>query len=365
MVAPLTLMADKTLLVRADASTERGVGHVMRCMALADAWQLAGGQALFAIAAGGAALEQRIRSRGAEAAPIEAEPGSERDAAITLEFAERRNAEWLLVDGYHFNASYLRMLAIGTHRLLLIADGEEVPHCRCDICVDPSPGEIDKTRFGFDEEPELLLGPSFALLRREFPEYSRPPKSFPDSARSILISLGGGDSRNVTLQVLRAVEEIKDQKLELTVVAGPSNPHRQSLEAAVGRSRHSGKVVSDAPNMPELMARADLAITAGGGTCYELCFMQVPMVMVTTADNQQQPVSALASEGVGIAAGGADSLDAEKLSGLLRDVIDDRERRTELAEKASRLVDGKGAQRIVEKMLEVERRRQKQSEARI
>jgi len=356
---PLPPIPGRTLLIRADASAEMGVGHVMRCLALADAWHDAGGNACFALASGASELESQIRSRGGEIAKIKAEPGSLEDAAITLKLAERCQAAWLMVDGYHFSANYLQTLSRATSLLLLMADGDNVIDCRCNICVDMSPGSIDSARFHLDGEPELLLGPNFALLRREFVEYTKLQRNFPRVARSILISIGGGDARNITLQVLRALEEIDGRELNLTVVAGPSNPHRKSLHAAIAKSKHTATLITDARNMPQLMAAADLAITAGGGTCYELCLMQVAMLLIAVADNQQEPIRAYVSAMAAIDGGRYDTLDVNSLSALLRNIIDDQNLRVELARNARSMVDGNGARRIMERMFEVSRRKQK------
>ena len=40
------------------------------------------------------------------------------------------------------------------------------------------------------------------------------------------------------------------------------------------------------PNMPSLMNWADLAITAGGSTSWELAFMGVPNLIINFAKNQ-------------------------------------------------------------------------------
>jgi len=346
-------MPGKTLLLRADAGSEMGIGHVMRCLALSDAWRDSGGNPVFALAAGTCQLESHVRAHGAEIITVEAQPGSPEDASITLALGSRRQAAWLALDGYHFSAGYIRTLRKATSKLLLIADDEEVPNCDCDIVVDPTPQTSEAVRSWSDKQATVLLGPSYALLRREFLKYFDRYKSTADSASRILISFGGGDSHNVTLQVMQALQEIGDRELDVTVVVGPSNLHGESLQAAAEQSRHAVRLISDVSNMPEVMAQADLAITAGGGTCYELAFMQVPMLLITIAKNQERPISAYTAAKTAVAAGWFASLESTRLTRLLLDLIDNRSLRRELSLNARKLVDGKGPQRIVEKMIEM------------
>lgn len=350
-------MPAKSLLVRADASAEIGVGHVMRCVALGEAWQKTGGRAIFALAAGADELEGRIRSHGWEVARIEANPGSREDAILTSEVANSLGTEWLILDGYHFSSDYMESLVERVpSRFLLMADGEEVSECECDIVVNPEPEAAEVAWPGSSRKTEFLLGPRYAILRREFLDFNTQPRITPGKAQCILVTFGGGDSHNVTLKVVQALQSVTDLKLDLTVVLGPSNPHRGSLQKAVEKSRHAVRLLSNVGNMPELMSRADLAITAGGGTCYELAFMRVPMFLITIAKSQERPAKAYSSSNAAFVAGSFDSLDGLALSRLLEGFIGNRSLRGEFAENARRLIDGKGAQRIVERMFAVSAR---------
>jgi UDP-2,4-diacetamido-2,4,6-trideoxy-beta-L-altropyranose hydrolase len=349
-------MQGKTLLIRADASAEIGVGHVMRCIALAEAWQQAGGRAFFALAQGATELETRIRSHGGEVVRIKGGPGSREDAASTVEFNARCGADWVVLDGYQFRSDYIREIEAVASRLLVIADGGQSFDFDCDLVVNPEPGALEDAYQAGTHRGEVLLGPRYALLRREFLRFALERRTVPQIARNILITFGGGDLHNVTLQVLRAFEEITESNLELTVVAGPSNQHKASLEVAAGSSHHAVNLFSNVENMPEFMSQTDLAIAAGGGTCYELAFMRVPMVLITIAKNQERAVEAYVSANAAISAGAFQSLNRVRLADMIREAISNPALRSKLEEHGGRMVDGKGAERIVEKMLAVDGR---------
>ena len=91
-----------TLVIRADASREIGTGHVMRCLALAQAWQDGGGKATFIMAMESPAIEARLNCERIEVVNIKQTPGSAEDAVQTEGVANRHNAQWIVVDGYQF-----------------------------------------------------------------------------------------------------------------------------------------------------------------------------------------------------------------------------------------------------------------------
>jgi len=342
-------MPGKTLLIRADASAEIGAGHVMRCLALAQAWQRSGGRAILAFAAG-AELEERIRSEGAEVARIQAKPGSRGDAVQTADLRARLQADWLVLDGYHFSADYRRSMQSATSRLLLVDEGPEFQPGEWDVVVNPDPDASAEMYSRPEGRTQFLVGPQYALLRREFLEFRREQSEVAEKAKRVLITFGGGDSHNVTLRVVQVLQDLEDLDLDVTVVAGASYQYRVSLQAAVDGSSQAVTLLWNVEKMPQLMSRADLAITAGGGTCYELAFMRVPMFLITMAKNHERAVGAYTAAMAAVDAGWFSSLERSTLAASLRSVICDRELRKRLVENAGSMVDGKGAERVVETM---------------
>jgi UDP-2,4-diacetamido-2,4,6-trideoxy-beta-L-altropyranose hydrolase len=343
-------MPTKVLLIRADANAEIGTGHVMRCIALAQAWRDSGGRVGFILAPGGAEIHERLLSEGFEVREVVAEIGSAADAAQTVELCTRSAAEWLVLDGYHFSQNYRHRIRSVVPRLLLVDDHGEFAPYNCDIVLNTNvyatnamyPDRKGQTRF--------LLGSRYALLRREFSEAESRLEEAPEQATRLLVTFGGADPHNVTLQVVEALQELGDLELELTVVLGASNPHRSSIELALKSFSRPAELSVNVRDMPELMARSDLVISAGGGTCDELAFLRVPMFLITIARNQEQAVEAYCRNKAAVVAGWFTVLNRGGLATSLRKVIADKNLRREISAKAGALVDGQGARRVVESM---------------
>jgi RimJ/RimL family protein N-acetyltransferase len=153
------------------------------------------------------------------------------------------------------------------------------------------------------------------------------------------VTLGGGDPKNVTLDIIRSLQSIDD--IEVMVVVGSTNPNYATLEAAAGHIRLQRNVT----DMPELMAWADVAVAAAGSTSWELGFMGLPSVLLTLADNQSPVAEHLDAAGVAINAGRETRI-AEPLARLLADAS----LREEMSRRGRALVDGRGASRVIARM---------------
>ena len=259
------------LLIRADADTRMGTGHVMRCLALAQAWQDAGGQVTFLSAALPPGLESRLNAEGMTLVTLDA------DAAQTALVAQELGADWVVLDGYHFDAGSQRALKDAGARLLVLDDNGDSDAYSADLVLNQNVHARAEWYASRAPDTRLLLGTRYALLRREFRVRHDRPRGTPKVARKVLVTLGGSDPDNVTLKVLDALALIRAESLDVTVVVGGGSPHRASLEDAAARMPFPVRVVVNAANMPELMAWADVAISAAGSTVWELAFSRRPV----------------------------------------------------------------------------------------
>lgn len=344
-------MTCETLMIRSDASTQIGIGHVMRCLAVGEAWRDRGGRVVFALASGSDEMEKRLQRVGMEIARISAMPGTTEDSLETVELCSKYRGTWLILDGFHFSWEYRQHLTKAAAHLLFFDDhGEFAPYC-CDIILNTNPYADDSMYPERENGTRFLLGPPYGLLRKEFLAQPCASRETPKQARKILVTFGGSDSDNVTLRVVEALQTLEDMVLETVVVVGAANPHRGVLERAIQGCR-GVELLLNADNMSEVMSGTDLAISAGGGTCYELAFLRVPMFLITIAQNHERTVAAWGERGAAINAGWFHQLDRNRLAAWVQDVISDQPLRRKLAETAGQMVDGRGAERVVDAMKE-------------
>ena len=154
------------LCIRADAGPSMGIGHLMRCLALAQAWQDRGGAVTVVTAPGQAALQSRFVREGFAVRELKALPGTLADAVETL--ATAATGGLLVVDGYQFGTDYLLALKAGKCRVLAVDDLGAIDLEAADLVLNQNMQATADLYGGRVAASRLLLGSSFALLRREF-----------------------------------------------------------------------------------------------------------------------------------------------------------------------------------------------------
>ncbi len=299
----------QSLLIRADASAAIGAGHVMRCLALAQAWQDCGGRVVFASAEAPESLRKRLVEEGFETVGSASPAGSAADAAETIGFARQHRARWVVVDGYHFGGDYQLQIKDAGLKLLVLDDTGHCDHYWADAVLNPNPGAAEGAFSSREPCTRLLLGTSYVLLRREFRNFSRRQREVPPVARKVLVTMGGSDPPNATARVLEALAEVGVAGLEVAVVVGGASAHGVSLAEQAAGLPFPVRLHHNPRDLPGLMDWADAAVTAGGTTCWELAYLGVPMLPLALAENQEANVAAilhsplpLAGEGLGVRA---------------------------------------------------------------
>ncbi len=327
--------ADGVLLIRADAGATIGMGHVLRCLALAQAWQDRGNTVVYATVALPPRARLRLEKEGVMVVEAEVTPGSAADQEWTIELAQTLGAR-VVVDGYAFGPRYAnRLVDAGLRVLLLDDDGEDGP-IRALVLNQNLHGH---TELYPNATGGVLVGLAYALLRRELRGVRRAPMTVPEHARTALVNFGGADPASLSAP---AAQCLLDAGLEeVHVVLGPAaRPIELSASAL--------KVHIDPPNFFEIAAAADLGVLAAGSSVWEMAYLGVPMALVSTVANQVANHAVVVAAGLAVGLGDVQAFAARRAESteiLTRFAADSAQRR-DLRQRGRERVDGQGAARV-------------------
>lgn len=378
------------VVIRADANSKIGMGHVMRCLSVADALLKRGEEVLFVTADDTPVplLTKKgipYRVLHTDYADMEAELPKLWNALSELpqgpgvpEAALPQKNTSILVDSYYVTEKYLA--ALKKRITTIYMDDIYAFSYPVDMLINYN---IYGEEMGYEKDAafadtKLLLGTEYVPLREEFSAgagYAQSRKELSAETENvtpaedrlhqtaeqgrtadggILITTGGSDSFNLAGQLL--MEAMKYDALkekEYHVVSGSLNPHIGELQA-LAQKHENIHIHCNVTNMAELMAESEVALSAGGSTLYELCAVGVPVIAFSFAENQERLVQTFVKRGIS-QYGGNYRTDGNKMiqntiAGL-ETLLEDKNLRSEYRKKARTLVDGKGAERIAEALL--------------
>ena len=337
--------------IRTDGNPEIGSGHIMRCMSVAAEIKRLGKQVQFILADDAAVglLESRdfeYRILHTSYQDMESELG------VLIDMLETEAPESLLIDSYFVTAQYLSKLReyVPTS---YIDDKASFPY-PVDMLINYNiyGGLIPYKETAALPSMKFLLGCMYAPLREEFRDVSYTVR---DSVEKVLLTTGGSDKYNLACQILRKVLSVKElQKKQYHVVSGMFNPYLEDLKA-LAKEHSNVHLHINEQHMSRLMQECDVAVTAGGSTMYELCAVGVPIICFSFVDNQEQIVETFAKENM-VCYGGNYLLEKENMLDEIAEnltmLAGSKTVRERYHQKERELVDGQGACRIAQMILE-------------
>jgi len=310
------------LLLRADASGSIGVGHLSRIVAYAERAVARGWTVAFAGSVENAEwLAARLDELGVARVPFAA-----------------AGFDAVVVDHYGLGDLREEVNAVGA--LLVSIEDDVFGRRPADIVVDSGFAPAPRPDDGSDV---LLRGIEYAPLRDVVLETRRAPTGPPPH---VTVVLGGGAQWSSTIELL--LRALRDT--ELPFVANALVRGEPALPSLL--SGQSIRVAPPSPALPELFATADVAVSAAGMTFVELCRLGVPTAVVQLVDNQEPGYRAALDLGLAAGLGHAETL-ADRLSSVtatLRSLLSDAALRESLSKKASSTVDGRGVDRVLDRI---------------
>jgi len=363
-VAP-ALGAEMRVVMRADATPALGWGHLKRCLALAAALRERGAAVWLVGRGDGQAVAAAVAAQGAHWLPLPSvnsmtgntaggATAPQRDALDTLATmaaAGVLSPELLLVDHYALAATWHHSVrrASGA-RIVAIDDLADRPLAP-DLLIDHNLSADHAAKYAavLPAGVPICGGPGFALLDPAYRRLARP--RLRPQLRRLGLFMGGSDPFNHSAWALQLLRQRCGWQGAVQIATTSANPHRAALQALANAL--NAELLCDLPNLAAFHAGCDLQIGAGGGALWERCSLGVPTVALVCADNQRQSVPALAAIGavLGLDAVGQTAAQADTLVAAVCGLLAAPERRAALRKRSLALVDGLGAQRVVDRML--------------
>ncbi|PRY29570.1 spore coat polysaccharide biosynthesis predicted glycosyltransferase SpsG [Pseudosporangium ferrugineum] len=344
-----------TIGIRCDAGTRTGVGHLMRCLALAEELTARGASVHLLGDLGG--LEWAERQVSARGLPRHPAPGDPHDLAGA---ADRLGLDAVVVDSYELPASHVAAVRDSGRPVLAVVDGD-LRGLPADIFVDQNL-DAELARPGLPPGAVRLAGLEYALLRRAIRELRPPSPPAPSASPRprVLAFFGGTDAYRAAPVVARLLIRT-GVDCAATVVAADPRLRADLLALEPAASQHF-EIIDPTDDLPRLLAEADLVISASGTSTWELLCLGRPAALVWVVDNQLLGYGRTTARGLAAGLGHLPALRDSRAGSaaavdVLRGLLVSPAARAGLATRAWAAVDGQGCSRVSDALLAAAARR--------
>lgn len=290
------------IIFRVDSSTQIGSGHLMRCLTLAERKRKQyQADIIFVMRDLEGNLIDLVVQKGFKSIIL---PKSNVDYNLdgyeewltvpqNVDAEEVKNilqdigqVDLLIVDSYAIDINWETIVRPFVKQIMVIDDLANRKH-DCDILLDQNFYLDKESRYNglVPNYCRLFLGPEYALLREEFYEVKKNLRKRDGAIKNILVFFGGSDITNETMKALKAIVMLERADITVNVIVGQSNQHKDMIASFCDNYDYMN-YYCQVDNIAEFMNEADLSIGAGGTTTWERCFMELPSIVVSIADNQ-------------------------------------------------------------------------------
>ncbi len=360
-------------VIRADVNVSIGIGHVMRCLALAEWLQEYRVVPVLLTKYKNELIKNKVLELGGDFVllPEQNESPSatyahskwlngteEQDAAASvtkvnnlISYCYDKEPLFIMVDHYALAAPWEKLLE-KISPVLVLDDLSDRPHS-CTWLVDQTVGKnADSYKSLISDTTTSFIGTHYALLRKEFAEQATTfNRSFKRQNIKVLITLGGTDKNNDSIKILTFMESCKKfPYLEVVIVTGSSNPNLHDIQKYI-ENLPNVKLLVDIKEMANLMKLSDICIGAAGSTSWERCVMSLPTLTVVIAENQKTIASNLAAKNATINLGLISKLSINFFLEKFERLRTEQELYESLFQNSYKLCDGLGCKRIIQEVM--------------
>ena len=272
-------MKSKKILFRADSSSVIGTGHIMRDLVLAKKYALKGCEIVFATQNLDGNINFKIKEAGYRVEILASDSKKE-----LVKLVKKMGVDLLVIDHYGIDYKQEKYIKNKTGVKILSFDDTYKKH-HCDILLNHNIyAKKKKYKKLTPKGCEIRCGAKYTLLRDEF--YKQKNKKYkPNKRFSIFIAMGGADTANLNVKILRFLKNFKNLKAYVVTTQANQNLPRLKKYA---KNKEWIKLHIDSTKIAKLMAKSDLAIVTPSVVLNEVFYMGLKFIVIKTANNQQE-----------------------------------------------------------------------------
>jgi len=345
----------KTIIFRVDAHKGVGLGHITRCKALAEKFWHNGYRVVFAGAIDNSISTQLVKLK-MEYQPISDKAGSRGDLERFLTMCHSSGANIVIVDHYDVKNQYCQCLMDEEYFVVSIHDTGM--STRASHMVINASLNAEKEQYEVSDDVILLLGINYLMLPEEYWDIN-DEKQISSDVKNILITMGANDQHDLTTRILPILNSMQGA-FTITVVAGPYYSNHENIADQIKKMNKKVHLINTPSSLFPCIRECSIAISSAGQTLYQLAALGRPTIGISAEENQAGHLKELTKMEalIGLTYEKGEDFDRYFKDSIFK-MMNDLSLRTRISETAAKIVDGQGAKRVFEKIVQVYANRDK------
>ncbi|MDA9841134.1 UDP-2,4-diacetamido-2,4,6-trideoxy-beta-L-altropyranose hydrolase [Candidatus Marinimicrobia bacterium] len=299
----------ENILIRADSSNEIGTGHIMRTLVLAN--QFKKSNIYFATRDLKNNINHKILEQDFDIVRLKSKKSKE-----LIKHIHSLKIDMLVIDHYDIDYSFEKKIKKETGAEIFVLDDNFNKHF-CDIILNHNIYAKKEQYYNLvPKNCKIMCGPEFTLLRNEFYELKNVvKKSNNDKFKKVLITMGGADSRNLSIRIVEILKDFKN--IFFTIVSTRANKNINELKKYSKKNNRTVELIIETDKIAELMQSSDIIICTPSVTVNECYYLDISFIAIKTEDNQRYMTEFLMKKGYNV----LESIDNQKLKEKFSKII--------------------------------------------
>lgn len=335
-----------------EASQQIGMGHLMESLVLAE-YFISRDMPVYFVVNSYEPSRLELQKRGITFVEYELD---EIDDAVR--FMEQKKVQYVIINHRYVSSNTLERIHYGDYTVVVIEQLGNKPII-CDLLINKSLVP-EWLQYDFPaNRPLCCFGPDYTILGDSYRELHQRKKKFSKDRYTVLVSMGGVDRTGATLRIIEALRPIKNVSKE--IIIGNGFAHMKQLQQLCEKHDDPSFVFSvGVSDIHERISKADIVISAGGNTVYELACVGTPGIILWEDEHEYIQGKAFTEKEVVHCLGNGISTPVETITNSVRTLLQDVDRRKHMSQCGKRMVDGRGNDRVGATIMELNQMRVKQ-----
>jgi len=250
----------------------------------------------------------------------------------------------LILDFREYAERISRILRNENYKIMIIDDAW-IQYLYANFLINGTPVKQYHNYKIVNNSAKIFLGTKYFIMSEEFLKHKKRVSEIREKKQyRIVISIGGSDTHNLTLLILKSLLDL--DYLQIIVIVGPFSHNQTKLEKLIKNNKHI-IVLRSPKSIWKEFNKADLVISSAGSTLFELAVQRVPTLCISDSKHQIPYARVFSSQGFSINLGYYHNVNSRTISNSVVRILNDVRKRRRMVLTGNKIIDGRGLSNIV------------------